>query len=136
MESLKPRNPVDEKRKSRRFDFREAVEYYLADSPVCQGAAGCDLSQGGVRFRANDFIPLTSNLILNVFLKPEKIVRVEGTVVWVQQLPHEESYHIGCEFKGSRHNIFPISEIRKFLELESIPIRDHDDLKGVSGENG
>lgn len=136
MESSRPHNPVAEKRRSRRFEFRGAVQYHPADIIICRGAAGCDLSEGGVRFWANDFVPLASGVILNLHLKAEKTVRLEGTVVWVQRLPHAESYHIGCEFTGGRHNIFPASEIRRFLELESIETLEQDDLKGVSGENG
>ena len=106
----------EDKRKFPRSEFREPVAYRLSESGVFNGSVGYDLSQGGVRFRSEDFIPQDAEVVINLELKPERKATLTGRVVWAQKVAHSEMYHIGCEFLENRANVFPLFIVKSFLE--------------------
>ena len=58
-----------------------------------------DVSQGGIRFLAHDFIPKGSYLKIKLDLCGSSIV-IEAMVrlVWIRGVPHRDEYEVGVEF--------------------------------------
>lgn len=107
---------LEDKRKFPRLEYRESLQYRFAESPDQNGTVGYDLSEGGVRFRAEEFLPLDAIIVLNLQLKPEREATMSARVVWAQKIPHAENYHIGCEFLENRENVFPRFVLKSHLE--------------------
>jgi hypothetical protein len=104
-------------RKFLRREFREAVGYRYPETLVLNGSVGCDLSEGGIRFRTEEFLPQDAQVVVNIQLKADREATLEARIIWVQKVPHAETYHIGCEFLESRDNVFPRFIVKNFLEL-------------------
>ncbi len=88
----------DEKRAYKRFTNKEPIRIEFKD---CEFSAGClsyDLSEGGVKFQHNDFIPLGQKVHLEVGLSNKEVVYCTGRVAWVQKMPHSHRYQIGVQF--------------------------------------
>ena len=109
----------DDKRRFSRVEFREAVQYRYPEKSSLNGSMGYDLSEGGVRFRTEDFIPVQSEVVVNLQLKTEREATLAARVVWVQKIRHADVYHVGCEFLGNRENVFPRFVVKNFLELHA-----------------
>ncbi len=90
-----------ERRRARRIEFREPIQYRPRGSEELHGSLGFDLSESGVRFQTEDFIPLHKNVAVRLELDPGQSVDINGEVVWVQLVPHSERYHIGLNFENS-----------------------------------
>ena len=60
-----------------------------------------DISEGGIRLKINKFVPLGTEMFLQIQLGTEKFVYCYGKVMWAKQLPHTERYEIGMEFMES-----------------------------------
>ncbi len=106
-----------DKRKFTRAAFREAVQYRFADHPASSGTVGFDLSEGGVRFRTEEFLPFDAEVVIHLQLKAEREATLLARVVWAQKVPYGDSYHVGCEFLENRENVFPRFVVKNFLEL-------------------
>lgn len=113
-----------ENRKYRRIAFREPVQYQFApqtdlgDSPISRfgGFLSCDLSAGGARFRANDFIPLDAELSLDIpIYGGDEVLSLDGKVVWIQKLPHAEHYFFGLCFIETPQNSQDRKALREFI---------------------
>lgn len=110
---------LEDKRKFPRKEFRQAVQYRFPEATVLNGSIGFDLSEGGVRFRTEDFVPLDAQVVINLQLKAEREATLVARVVWVQKVPHGDNFHIGCEFLESRENVFSRFVVKNFLELHA-----------------
>ena len=87
------------KRQYARKEFREAIGYQSGFDAPTHGSLAGDISEGGVRIRVQEFIPLRTVLALKVHLNnPSRTVPVKGQVVWVREVPQSEVYDIGIRF--------------------------------------
>lgn len=88
------------KREHPRSSFREPVGYQTSgEEGLPVGALAGDISQGGVRIRVQEFIPLRTVLQMKIRMTdPERMVPVKGQVVWVREVPHSEVYDVGIKF--------------------------------------
>ena len=107
---------MDEKRQYRRIDFRNTIQYRSVKDDIFGGCLGYDLSEGGVRFRANGFIPLSTEVTLHVQLSIEHILGFDGRVVWIQKNPHAETYQVGVEFMDSSSYAQNRKHLYQFIE--------------------
>ena len=58
-----------------------------------------DLSEGGLRASATDFVPMGSRLLVTLDREePKQAIRAVGTVVWVRQLGTLERWSLGLSF--------------------------------------
>lgn len=89
---------VQERRKFKRKEFREPVQFQFADPAQFGGSLAYDLSEGGIKMNFNDFVPLDTKIGLQVRLDSQKVIDCIGHVVWVQKYPHMECYQAGLEF--------------------------------------
>ena len=117
---------VQEKRRYHRVVYREAVHYQILPGGHLDPAAGrpikpfggClswDLSEGGIRFRSDEFIPLNIDLSLQFTLGPQTPLGLEAKVVWVQKCPHSEYFFLGLEFKETAKNHQAKKELQHYI---------------------
>ncbi len=94
--------PRIEKRRTLRGRCSEAVTFRSKDFQRQGGCVACDLSEEGIKISCEDFIPVNSELILQMKLERiPQVMDLTGQVVWAQRVPHAERYHIGIKFVGS-----------------------------------
>jgi Tfp pilus assembly protein PilZ len=94
------RNTVNERRYFHRVRHAQPVQFRFMDPSMYGGCLSCDLSEGGIRVRFNDFIPLGTELALQIKLADDNFVDCSGRVVWVQKNRFGDSYQAGLEFAG------------------------------------
>jgi len=106
----------EEKRLFRRFGHSESVQLQFKESSQFYGSLSSDLSEGGVRIRLNEFMPLNTELSLEVRLANENLVSCAGRVVWVEKARFGDSYYAGLEFSKNDSIIINQQKIEKFLK--------------------
>lgn len=99
---------LSDKRSFKRAKLSGPVRFEFKDPECFGGCLSCDISEGGIRVRFNEFVPLGTNLSMGVQLDSGRVVECIGKVVWVSQIPFGDQYEIGLEFE----NIDSISESR------------------------
>lgn len=57
-----------------------------------------DISEGGLRFRANHFIPVHNKLLFRIQIPHQKTVEVVAQPAWIQEIPSINQYDIGAKF--------------------------------------
>lgn len=110
-----------EKRKNKRSFCKLPIHY----SPFGPGEVSSpkegltkDISEGGLRFIVYKFIPVATNMVLNLKLSTlPRILKAISKVVWIRKLPGgEERYEAGITFtdisNGDRR------EIKAFVDTE------------------
>ncbi len=92
----------DEKRRFPRVTTHIPIKYRKlgeAEGYVRASVVTNNLSQGGVRFRANEFISMACRLILELdmpmFKKPIKAI---SKVAWIRKATGDDNYEIGNQF--------------------------------------
>lgn len=106
---------VIEKRRFRRVRFADPINYHSKDVSDFGGCLACDISEGGVKINFNDFIPINTEMVLQMKLSSiPKVVNVTGRVVWLQQIPYSDRYQVGLQFNETD----PIAqeEIRSYVK--------------------
>jgi len=88
-----------EGRRFSRVPFKRAVRFSTLNSERSDSHIAQDLSQGGLRMLSSEFIPVHSLVSIQIQLKDrEKVMDVQGRVVWVRYNPMTETYQMGLEF--------------------------------------
>lgn len=95
-------NKYINRRKFNRIMLNESVRYQFKDPAQFGGCVSCDVSDGGVRINVNSFIPLNTELTLEVQLPSKEIIEREGKVVWVEKFRFSDRYQAGIEFKETK----------------------------------
>ncbi|MCA9407075.1 MAG: PilZ domain-containing protein [Candidatus Omnitrophica bacterium] len=103
-----------EKRFFNRIRFTEPVQFQLKDPHKFGGCLACDISEGGVKINLNEFLPLGTEVNLNIHLDVEKNIECYAQVVWTKQLPYSERYQIGLKFTRPQSLLEARNDIRKF----------------------
>ena len=85
----------EEKRANTRFRTSIPVQYrYLTK---VNNALTHDLSETGLSFTTNDFIPVNTQVFIAILPKEEPL-RAGGRVVWIQKVPFGDRYNVGLKF--------------------------------------
>ena len=108
-------NSAEDMRKFRRMAHCESVGYQFIDPSQFGGCVAQDLSEGGIRIRINDFVPLNTELALKIRLAGEEIVECTGRVVWVEKSRFGESYQAGLDFSDDEAALINQKKIYGFL---------------------
>ncbi|MEW6075088.1 MAG: PilZ domain-containing protein [Candidatus Omnitrophota bacterium] len=88
-----------EKRKFSRVSEYDEISYSIIPHPKSKNKLTLDLSAGGIRFIADEFIPLNSLLRLEIrLLHCSKVINAIAKVVRVKSLFGDERFEIGVEF--------------------------------------
>jgi hypothetical protein len=86
-------------RRFARVPFKRSVRFSTFNSERSNAHIAQDLSQGGLRMLSSEFIPIHSIVSVQIQLKDrEKVMDVQGRVVWVRYNPMTETYQMGLEF--------------------------------------
>src|SRR3990167_4455124 len=98
---MESENNFMEKRRYGRLASRVEIQYRkigeTPHSPV--GSLAYDISGGGVKLLAHEFVPMGTKLRVGIPLEyPMKMINAVGRVVWVQKRPYTEQYDLGLEF--------------------------------------
>lgn len=109
---------TEEKRLFRRVSCSQPVHFQFKDPSRFGGCLSRDLSEGGIQINLNDFVPLGTELILQIQLAPEKAVECVGRVVWVRGLPLMDRYQAGLEFLQSGFLWDSRKEIRGLMQSQ------------------
>ncbi len=107
---------VAEKRRYERIPFRQPVQFQSKDPAFRGGSLSCDLGEGGVRVDMFDFVPLDTELTLEIRLAIEKIVGYVGRVVWIRKFPFADRYQAGLEFSGDKSFLASKRQLHEFIE--------------------
>ena len=107
---------LDERRNSNRIDLRVPVQYRTKSKEQTIGCLSHDLSTEGVGINVEDFMPLNSEVSLQIGLQPNKVVEINGKISWIQTIPYADRYRIGVRFEDDDVSYFAKQEIKKFLE--------------------
>lgn len=104
-----------EERRFPRVALNSEVKFQIRQSKKF-GLTHCrDISEGGVRIIAEEFIPLGTTMKLEIILKNAlKCIDAVAEVVWLQRIPHSERYQLGlrfCEIADTYRN-----DIHEFIE--------------------
>lgn len=107
---------MEERRLSKRITFKEAVRYELKDPAYFKGCVAYDLSETGVRLRLTEFLPINTEIILNIQLMNGKNVDCMGRIAWVSQIPFMDHYQVGVEFFNPDLLVEPRKKIRQLIQ--------------------
>jgi hypothetical protein len=113
-------------RQFERFSYREPISYRIPNGHgwdngllvTFGGVLGHDISEGGLRFRTQTFVPSGTRMQLTFTVPSGKALTIEGQVVWVQKVPHSESYQMGFAFDRSGDNMVSREAIKEAFVLE------------------
>ncbi len=86
------------------------------------GAITENVSEGGVRFMANEFLPLASRLVVEIFLPAQpKPIKAISKVAWIRKALSGEQYVIGNQFLDlTRDDLEQLSEYVKKLQTVTL----------------
>lgn len=90
---------MSEKRVYARIPESSQIFYEIIPCEKIKECVTKDISQGGIRFLTQEFIPKDSRLKINLTLN-KTLFNFEAVVrfVWISQLRRSEIYEIGVEF--------------------------------------
>ncbi|MBL7071646.1 MAG: PilZ domain-containing protein [Candidatus Omnitrophica bacterium] len=94
-------NDNSEKRKFERINSTVPLQYKklkeLSEGTV--GAITQDVSEGGAKFLANEFLPLATRLVVELFLPAQpRPIKAISKVAWIRKAPSGNQYEIGNQF--------------------------------------
>ncbi|MFP4472247.1 MAG: PilZ domain-containing protein [Candidatus Omnitrophota bacterium] len=104
-----------EQRRYKRVPFRRPVRFRMEHGKINESCVSRDLSEGGLRIRAEHFIPLREQIFTQFPLEGAHQVHLEGQVVWARRIPHSDSYLIGVEFGEKDINACPRDKIQRYI---------------------
>jgi c-di-GMP-binding flagellar brake protein YcgR len=92
---------VDERRRYPRAETNLPISYKnlrsVGEAPVSSSTR--DISEGGARFKTNEFISLACRLVLEISIPTSpKPVKAISKVAWIKKLPTGDNYEIGNHF--------------------------------------
>lgn len=88
-----------DRRANKRVEFTSGIRYQQKSSHNFTNTIARDISNGGIGFISNEFMPKSSQLILE-FNPPgyNDSKQVPGEVMWVSSQPYSERFYIGAKF--------------------------------------
>ncbi len=120
-------HPAGERRQFQRLPFKEAVQYNFRETSNTGGCLACDIGEGGIRLTVPDFIPLDTELGINLLIpNPSKVVGISGRVVWVQRIPSLDRYQIGLTFADNDSEMQAKKIIAQYVKTQTG--HDQEDL--------
>jgi len=114
-----------EKRKYKRVDMNIPLQYrQLHGDKKITGTLTRNLSEGGVKFKTDQFVSLACRMIIEVVLPEEiKPIKAIAKVAWIKKLPAGDNYEIGNQFlditREDKHLISSYIKRTAEKELES-----------------
>ena len=107
---------LEERRDYRRIDAGEPVRFEFKDPSHFGGCLSQDLSEGGLQVTAQQFVPMGTELSLEINLPNKKQVQAVAKVVWVTKARFGESYRLGLQFVSTDAIFETQKEIQNFIK--------------------
>ena len=108
---------TEDKRASKRVRFIDSVLFKEKDNPHFGGSVGFDISEGGLRMSFNDYVPIGTELSLQIQLSNGNVVECVGRIVWVKKYPYSDHYQAGVQFESPENLFDSRSKIHQYIEL-------------------
>ena len=90
---------LDDKRRFPRIECQITSVFNVPEAPVALAETTVrDISEGGVRFRSNHFIPVRNRLSFNLNLPKKKPIETLLKPAWITEIPHLGQYEVGAYF--------------------------------------
>lgn len=90
---------MNERRKFIRIPEKFEISYNVVPSTMLEQYITSDISQGGIRFLVHQFVPKNSHLKVKIiFGTANTTIEALVQVMWIGELPHNDSYEIGVRF--------------------------------------
>ena len=64
---------------------------------ICETCVN-DLSQGGIRFRTPNFIPVQNKLLFQIIIPNQKAIEAVAQPAWIREIPPVSQYEVGAKF--------------------------------------
>ncbi len=109
-----------EHRRYNRLKFRNSVLYQSLNERDFGGSVGCDISEGGLKLNLSQFIPVGTELSLQIEFSKDNVCHCTGRVMWVEVLPLVERYRVGIEFSSVDSPVEFKKELQHRVKLASI----------------
>lgn len=89
-----------ERRRFQRISSNLPVRYRnLRTATVPMGSLTKDISEGGIRFKTNEFISLACRLVIEVTLPTvPKPIKAISKVAWIRKVSSGDQYELGNQF--------------------------------------
>jgi len=90
---------MQERRRYTRVPESVQLSYEILPAESIKQYLTKDISQGGIRFFAREFIPKGSRLKIRISF-PRTLFSFEALVqcMWIKEMPYSEEYEVGVEF--------------------------------------
>lgn len=112
---------MQERRKYTRVPESLRISYEILPTEAIKEYLTKDISQGGIRFFAHEFISKGSRLRIRITF-PRTLFSFEALVkcMWVRELPYNEEFEVGVEFIDLPSEIvgYLISYIKASLNIK------------------
>jgi len=92
------------------------VRFESKDQSKFGGSLSADIGEGGIKLNVGEFLPLYTELNMQIYLDPQKVIECMGKVVWVKKVGHSERYEAGLEFTSSDQISDFKRQIHEFVE--------------------
>lgn len=90
---------MEERRKYIRIPDSSKISYKLIPASTQGDHLTKDISRGGIKFLAHQFVPKDSLLKLKLTLcKTAATFEAIAKVMWIRQVPHQSNYEVGVQF--------------------------------------
>jgi len=91
---------VTERRRFQRIDSNLPVRYKnIRTATVPMGSLTKNISEGGIRFKTNEFISLACRLVVEITLPTvQRPIKAISKVAWIRKLSSGEQYELGNQF--------------------------------------
>ena len=109
----------EEKRKAFRTRINNSVELQVVGLDELRGSLSQDISSTGLRIIVSRFIPVNSELKLNVELAPNDYADCLGRVMWIRHIPHSDNYELGIKFEWFDPTYQAKNRIAQYAEQNS-----------------
>lgn len=116
---------TEENRRFKRLDFNLPLQYknLRKASENAAGSLTRNLSEGGVCFRASEFISLACRLVVEINLPTNpKPIKAITKVAWIRKVPATDQYELGNQFldMGKEDKEKIVDFVKKSLGVDSI----------------
>ena len=94
-------NNIEERRRYQRVWSNLPLRYRnlrkIGEASI--GTLSKDISEGGIRFKTNEFISLACRLVIEITLPTvSKPIKAISKVAWIKKIPASEQYELGNQF--------------------------------------
>ena len=79
-------------------EFTSSFKNLNAEQPQSSETVVREISEGGIRFRANRFVPVRDRLLVRIEVPNHKIIEALAQPAWIREIPSLSQYDIGAKF--------------------------------------